>query len=138
MTTSKQIEEYLKSDDNFLGCYPHSELPPFPSILPKSIIINTDSGRGEHWVALVLTKKQCFYFDSFGVPIINVNILKYLKRYKKVTYSNQCIQYYLSSSCGLFCIAFVLYVKNKKDYFSFLSIFKDLKCNDSIVNNLLM
>ena len=58
-----QIEDYLKNDPNFLGCFPHDSLNSFstenkfPS--PKkttSIIINTDSGRGEHWVAMVLTK----------------------------------------------------------------------------------
>ena len=75
MTTSKQIEDYLESDGNFLGCFPHDKLPPFPSIFPKSIIIITDSGRGENWIAMILTKKKCFYFDSFGVPIINTNIL---------------------------------------------------------------
>jgi hypothetical protein len=138
MTTSKQIEDYLRSDGNFLGCFPHDNLPPFPSTLPKSIIINTDSGRGEHWIAMLFTKKKCFYFDSFGVPVINTNILNYVKQYKTVTYSNQCIQDYLSTSCGLFCIAFVMYVKNKKKYLSFLSIFKDLKCNDSVVKYLLM
>ena len=86
MTTSKQIEDYLKKHPNFLGCFPHDKLPPFPSI--GSIIINTDSGSGEHWVAMILTKKKCFYFDSFGVPVINTNILNYVKQYKKVTYSN--------------------------------------------------
>ena len=156
-----QIEDYLKNNPNFLGCFPHDSLNyldslgdgfkvtpnssstenKFPS--PKktrSIIINTDSGRGEHWVAMVLTKGKCFYFDSFGLPIININILNYVntKKYKTVTYSNQCIQDFQSTSCGLFCIAFVMYVKNRKDYLSFLSIFKeDLRCNDSVVKNLL-
>ena len=143
-----QIEDYLKNDPNFLGCFPHDSLNSFstenkfPS--PKkttSIIINTDSGRGEHWVAMVLTKGKCFYFDSFGLPIINTNMLNYVKnkKYKTVTYSNQCIQDFLSTSCGLFCIAFVMYVKNRKDYLSFLSIFeeKDLKRNDLVVKKLL-
>ena len=158
-----QIEYYLENDPKFLGCFPHDSLGDLrvapnsssSSILgghqtgvltrlsprkTKSIIINTDSGRGEHWVAMVLTGGKCFYFDSFGLPIINTNILNYVntKKYKTVTYSNQCIQDYLSTSCGLFCIAFVMYVKNRKDYLSFLSIFKeDLRCNDSVVKNLL-
>ena len=138
-----QIEYYLENDPNFLGCFPHDSLPSFSfsqtERKTKSIIINTDSGRGEHWVAMVLTGGKCFYFDSFGLPIINTNILNYVntKKYKTVTYSNQCIQDYLSTSCGLFCIAFVMYVKNRIDYLSFLSIFKDLKNNDSVVKNLL-
>ena len=148
-----QIEDYLKNDPNFLGCFPHDSLNYLDSfkVTPnwcnnkkrktRSIIINTDSGRGEHWVAMVLTKGKCFYFDSFGLPIINTNMLNYVKnkKYKTVTYSNQCIQDFLSTSCGLFCIAFVMYVKNRKDYLSFLSIFKeeDLKRNDSVVKKIL-
>ena len=153
-----QIEDYLKNDPNFLGCFPHDSLSKdsgdiiFDMMYNKecnnnkkrktrSIIINTDSGRGEHWVAMVLTKGKCFYFDSFGLPIINTNMLNYVKnkKYKTVTYSNQCIQDFLSTSCGLFCIAFVMYVKNRKDYLSFLSIFKeeDLKRNDLVVKKLL-
>ena len=144
-----QIEDYLKNDPNFLGCFPHDSLDDL-SVTPNwcnnkktktrsSIIINTDSGRGEHWVAMVLTKGKCFYFDSFGLPIINTNMLNYVKnkKYKTVTYSNQCIQDYLSTSCGLFCIAFIIYVKSRKDYLSFLSIFKDIKRNDSLVKYLL-
>ena len=34
---------------------------------------------GEHWVALVLKKKRCYYFDSFGVSIMNRNILRFLE-----------------------------------------------------------
>ena len=56
MTASKQIEDFLESDGNFFGCFLHDKLPPFPSIFPKSIIINTDSGRGEHWIAMILNK----------------------------------------------------------------------------------
>ena len=88
-------------------------------------------------MAMVLTKGECFYFDSFGLPIINRNMSNYVsrKKYETVTYSSQCIQDVLSTNCGLFCIAFVMYVKNREDYLSFLSIFKeeDLKRNDSVV-----
>ena len=144
-----QIEDYLKTDPNFLGCFPHDSLNSFsegikfPTPLNEkrktrsSIIINTDSGRGEHWVAMVLTKGECFYFDSFGLPIINRNMSNYVsrKKYETVTYSSKCIQDVLSTNCGLFCIAFIMYVKNREDYLSFLSIFKehDLKHNDLIV-----
>ena len=82
---------------------------------------------------MVLTKNTCFYINSFGLPIINSNILNYVNQYKKVIYSDQWIQDYLSTCCGLFCIAFVLYVKK----LSFLSLFKDLKRNDYVVESLL-
>ena len=39
---STEIEDILQTSDNFLGCFPLDELPPFPQRLPASIIVNTD------------------------------------------------------------------------------------------------
>ena len=102
------------------------------------MIINThDSTKpGEHWLGLVLLKNKCFYFDSFGLPIMNHNILKYLRMYEKVSYSNVCVQETTSVKCGQFCIAFVQNVNSKKSYEDFISKFNsvNLKLNDVIVN----
>ena len=132
------IIEYLRSENNFLGCFAYDELPPFPKEFPKTMIINTDkkSGRGIHWLGLVLTKKRSYYFDSFGLPVLNRTILKYLRNYyKQVTYSDMCIQHILSKKCGEFCIAFVKNVKCKKSYSKFVNMFNfvDLQQNDFIV-----
>ena len=132
------IIEYLRSENNFLGCFAYDELPPFPKEFPKTMIINTDkkSGRGIHWLGLVLTKKRSYYFDSFGLPVLNRPILKYLRNYyKQVTYSDMCIQHVLSKKCGEFCIAFVKNVKCKKSYSKFVNMFDfvNLMNNDTIV-----
>ena len=141
MTSSIYIESYLVEDDQFLGCFPKDKLPPFPSQFPKSLIVNTDeaSKPGEHWVALVLTHKKCFYFDSFGLPIVDFRILRFLKGYEKVSYSNTCIQDVKSNKCGQFCIAFLQNVKSKKSYMEFVNKFDvfNLKLNDDIVNYIL-
>ena len=141
MTSSLCIESYLAGDDNFLGCFPKDKLPTFPSQFPKCLIVNThvSSKPGEHWVALVLFENKCFYFDSFGLPIVDLSILKYLKRYKKVSYSNTCIQDVNSNQCGQFCIAFIQNVRSKKSYSEFVNLFDsvNLKLNDVIVNYIL-
>ena len=141
MTSSIYIESYLAEDDQFLGCFPKNKLPPFPSQFPKSLIVNTDeaSKPGEHWVALVLTNKKCFYFDSFGLPIVDFQISRFLKGYEKVSYSNTCIQDVKSNKCGEFCIAFLQNVKSKKSYMEFVNKFDvfNLKLNDEIVNYIL-
>ena len=141
MTSSIYIESYLAEDDQFLGCFPKNKLPPFPSQFPKSLIVNTDeaSKPGKHWVALVLTNKKCFYFDSFGLPIVDFQILRFLKGYEKVSYSNTCIQDVKSNKCGEFCIAFLQNVKSKKSYMEFVNKFDvfNLKLNDEIVNYIL-
>ena len=82
---SNEIEDILSYDKHFMGCYASNKLPSIQSPFPKSLIINTASSDtvGEHWVALVLHKKRCFYFDSFGLPVINDDILHFLHKYKK-------------------------------------------------------
>ena len=93
---------------------------------------------GEHWLGLVLLRKKCFYFDSFGIPIINENILNFLATYDKVTYSNICIQSATSLQCGKFCIAFVKCVRSNISYNNFLSLFErvDLNKNDKLIENI--
>ena len=120
---STEIEHNLKHDKYFMGCFASDLLPSFPNSFPKTLIINTKPSnmKGEHWVALVLKKKKCFYFDSFGVPILNDDILQFLQDYYKVTYSDVCIQSVNSEKCGKFCIAFVKTVRSKQSYSEFLS-----------------
>ena len=141
MTSSLYIESYLVGNKNFLGCFPKDKLPTFPSQFPKSLIVNThvSSKPGEHWVALVLFRNKCFYFDSFGLPIVDISILRYLKQYKKVSYSKICIQDVNSNQCGQFCIAFIQNVRSKKSYSEFVDKFDvvNVKLNDVIVNNIL-
>ena len=137
---STEIEQNLKHDAYFMGCYSPDLLPSFPNSFPRTLIINTvpSNKEGEHWVALVLKKKRCYYFDSFGVPIMNGNILKFLEGYRKVTYSNVCIQSINSEKCGKFCIAFVKSVRCKQSFSNFLSSFDfvDLACNDILIENI--
>ena len=123
---STEIENILKTSKNFLGCFPLDELPNFPQRLPASLIVNTDTsiGNGDHWLALVLEKDECFYFDSFGLPIVEEYILKFLvPHYNVVTYSDVCIQHIRSNKCGEFSILFVKHVKSKTTYDKFLSHF---------------
>ena len=111
---SIEIEQNLKHDVYFMGCYSPDLLPSSPKTYPGTLIINTvpSNKDGEHWVALLLKKKKCYYFDSFGLPIMNGNILKFLQRYRKVTYSDVCILGVYSEKCGKFCIAFVTSTTN--------------------------
>ena len=135
---STEIEDLLQTSSNFLGCFPLDGLPPFPQQLPSSIIVNTDisTGIGDHWLALVLEEDECFYFDSFGLPILEETLIRYLEPYYSfVTYSDVCIQHIESDKCGEFCILFIKHVNSKCIYEHFLSLFdqSDLFKNDLIV-----
>ena len=104
--------------------------------------MNTDSSDkgGDHWLALILNKSSVFYFDSFGIQVLNENIIKYLaQKYDKVVYNNHCIQDYRSTSCALFCIAFIERATTKAKYNSFIHSFHttELTINDLIVQRML-
>ena len=138
---SIEIEQNLKHDAYFMGYYSPDLLPSFPNSFPRTSIINTmpSNKEGEHWVALVLKKKRCYYyFDSFGLPIMNGNILKFLQGYRKVTYSDVCIQSVNSEKCGKFCIAFVKSVRCKQSFSNFLSSFDyvNLANNDILIEKI--
>ena len=142
MTSSTEIEDYLKRNTQFMGCFGTNNLPRTIPQFPCSLIINTDptTKPGDHWLGLVLTKKKSFYFDSFGLGILNIHIINFLKRYyKKVTINNECIQHIDSDKCGLYCIAFIKNVSSKISYENFISNFNfvHLRNNDKIVLSLL-
>ena len=135
---STEIEDILQTSDKFLGCFPLDELPPFPQRLPASIIVNTNISTeiGDHWLALVLDEGECFYFDSFGLPILEETLIKYLEPYySSVTYSDLCIQHIESDKCGEFCILFVKHFKSNNIYENILLQFNknNLQQNDVIV-----
>ena len=135
---SSEIRQKFMKDKTFIGCFPFDKLPAFPEKLPAKLIINTgaSSTEGEHWVALLLKPKSCFYFDSFGIPILNHEIHKFLqKKYKKVTFSTLCVQDYRSNKCGEFCIIFLKNVNSKKTYLLFLKRFSDMNLliNDKLL-----
>ena len=137
---SNEIEDILNYDKRFMGCYASNQLPSIQTPFRKSLIINTAPSHtvGEHWVALVMHKKRCFYFDSFGLPVINLDILHFLRKYKKVTYTDVCIQSTFSDYCGKFCIACIKNVHDRHSYDDFIDQFDfvNLYKNDSIVGNI--
>ena len=133
-----QIDNYLTKIESYLGTFPLDRLPDLPNKFPKSIIINTDQSNkpGDHWIAIVLTEKHAYYFDSFGLGIVDQQIRQFLlPRYSSIIFNSLCIQHILSDKCGYYCIYFVQNVHNYKSYYKFLSHFMidNLKQNDCIV-----
>ena len=109
-----------------MGCYPCDKLPPFPKELPRSLIINTDNinQSGEHWVALIFTINKAFFFDSYGVGVLENNILKYIEQgYSSYIHSVKEIQAVNSEKCGHFCIGFITKVNSVKTYANYLKEF---------------
>lgn len=88
-------------------------------------IINLDkpNGDGTHWTALICTKNECMYIDSYGTPPPEKisNTLK--KMYSKVHFSDFIIQNIKSVACGYYALAFILvYHKYKNLNYTLLQI----------------
>ena len=82
-----------------------------------NFIINmadSDQGSGTHWCALFISHNlQPFYFDSYGA-VPPKEIIKYLKQLKrKIAYSQFAIQDLKSDRCGIFSLAFLLYMNKR-------------------------
>lgn len=94
-----------------------------------NFIINmsdSNSGTGSHWVSLFISHNlQPFYFDSYGA-ICPKEIIKYLKPLKrKIAYSQFAIQDLKSDRCGIFSLAFLLYMnKRHKAQESYIDTFE--------------
>ena len=132
LNETDEIWNYLQKKKSFMGCFPSDKIPPICSF-PATMIINTadSSNAGEHWVGLYMEEKFCLYFDSFGLPVLEENIRKYLSRYyNNYVYNKICIQDIASKACGLFCIAFVKSVYSVKTYYNFIHQFEPNKHND--------
>ena len=128
---SNDIELLMRTYDNFLGCFPYDKLPKIKrSNRNWCMIINTgESGTvGEHWVALKRKGDMYYYFDSFGLPIVDRDIIKFMRDCEKVHYSKICIQDINSFKCGKFCIVFIKIVNSLIDYLNFIKCFDFMTC----------
>lgn len=138
---SDQIEQLLSDVPGFAGVYPSNHIPVVKR-RPAAYVINTapvpDRYGGDHWVAIILKHSgKGEYFDSFGLPPIEHDIVDFLKTtcYSSITYSNQMIQSPASSACGLYCVDYIRSrLLNHQSKSQFLSMYKtDFKANDQLV-----
>lgn len=104
-------------------------------INPGFYIYNLDSrsdpvqqnSLGTHWSCSVGNPTNVFYFDSYGV-VPPQEIDDFMKlRYEKYAYNNYIIQGIEAESCGHYCLAFALFIKENQRKGSFYVI-----CNDFI------
>ena len=130
--SNHEIDRILHSLPFFKGTFSSDTIPTIPIQInsPQAFIINTarQNRPGEHWVGFIINEqRKCFFFDSFGNQILNLDILYSLKRMgiDSYIYNTKEIQSIFSNSCGYFCIAFVLAWKQKIPNNIFLSLFSE-------------
>lgn len=145
MAKTSFINKTLENVSTFLGTFACDKL----TLLPKtdslvSIIVNLDKAEdpGSHWTALSIKRKghdqNCYFYDPLGSPCTNNYILQIVKRYNPLQYNKQQIQAITSRYCGIYCVAFVLFMdKGGESIESFNKMFCKtdylLSYNDKIV-----
>ena len=138
----KSIEEILKCQSSFLGCYSADELNTLSIKAPCFLIVNLDNRNmsGSHWLAIGCFENKLEIFDPLGFdifawPRLPCSLLYFLHRYsfsRRIKISKR-IQSSKSTLCGLYCI---FYIMNRpyKSFESLQSVFSSqLSLNDSIL-----
>ena len=140
MTSEKDLKKLLINSDIFIGTYSSEKLPTFPHIdsVPKAMIVNIveEGGKSGHWVAILMTKLECLFFDSTGRKLKETNLIEYLSaHYDYVVFNPNRLQHVKSDKCGQFCALFVMCVKNSCDFKKFVNSFFrcDLMKNDLVL-----
>ena len=134
--TNGELDELVEHHKikNYHGCFIDDKLP---NKLHNGYYIINLNGHS-HWCCLLKDGKKYFYFDSYGFPAseeVEEQIGEYI-------YSSNQLQNMNSSSCGYFCIAWMLYLdsrKNKESAFAdFLKLWtEDTKNNEFVLHELL-
>lgn len=85
-----------------------SEVLPHRLSNPALYILNSDSesGKGEHWCAVLYSGRECEFFDPFGMPpsfygfekILNTRVVEY------GLHNPVCVQSIMSNKCGHHCL----------------------------------
>lgn len=123
---------------NNLKVIMNDELEHYPFETGYYIINLMDSTDiGSHWVALIIEKGRCLYFDSFGVvPSLQVEEWMHQSQYK-YQFNNKIIQNLDSVNCGYFALGLIIYVikDTKKNLYDAVNSYINLFSNDNKKND---
>ena len=122
-----EIENYLKSIQNFLGVIFDDSLNQIDPRFNGFVIVNLDHshGPGTHWIALGIFEDTVEFFDPLGCDFLNwpnlpIGLLHYLFKvsFAKTVVRINRLQSSKSAVCGLYCIFYVIH----RRYFSLQKI----------------
>ena len=120
------VNKLMENFPTFQGTFPCDLLP--KSKAGMSFIVNTETSRenGQHWVAVYISQKTYYVFDSFGRSIEQFPdpFKMYMQASSKgfdVCTSKRHLQLLTSTSCGNWCL-YYLYCKHM-DYKSIFAPF---------------
>lgn len=115
---------------SFKGVFSSNNIPIF-SHYPHCFVANTDrmGYKGTHWIACYCPSRLSIeYFDPLGERP-NTDLQKYLSRFPFKLYNTYQIQSPFSSTCGHYCIYFLLMRCNRISFKESINILKTKPIN---------
>ena len=117
----------------YLGTFAANTIPKKPTPL-TCFLSNTDpqSQHGQHWVAFFVNQKgYTYYFDSYGIPPINLRHLRFCRNSSQGfwTYNRQQLLNLNSSNCGYPCVRFIIETCRTLNPVTALSAIRSLPTN---------
>lgn len=116
-------------------------LPAQITRVPACLIVNTDPSwkGGQHWLAIYIdANRNVEFFDSYGQPAEKYQLVSdFLLRHSNVWKMNtRQLQGTLSSTCGQFCIYFLLWRSRCINFENIMGSFdKSVDANDILVSS---
>jgi hypothetical protein len=124
----------------FGGVHPSNHLPQEIAKTPLCIIVNTDPSYkpGTHWLALYIDEKcKVEFFDSYGRTVDKYPFIKkFIERNNAqlIKANTHQLQGSLSSTCGQFCLYFLLWRCRGISFEKIMSSFSNsVDANDILV-----
>lgn len=140
---SNQLDNYtinklLKDYKRFKGCYMKDQLPTFePNCYYIINLQSSTDGDGTHWCSLYVLNSYAVWFDPMGhgAP-------KEIEEKFDIVYDDIDLQDYDATTCGYFCMGFIVYTYHSKNILNALKNYNrlfttNLPRNDKILKKLL-
>ena len=132
--TNFEIQKYYQNQPRFNGVYCRNNLPKI--IKDGAYVINLDeyADVGTHWIALLCSRSEFFYFDSFGVEQVLEEIKEFIGN-KNIITNIFRVEANNSMMCRYFCMGFIDFMLAGKKLTGFTNSFSpyDFNKNDDII-----
>lgn len=139
----EKLSKKLLGKKLFLGVFSANEAITDCLVPQSSLIFNTGQlgEPGIHFISIFVTKSVIYYFDSFGNQDIQRDIKRFIKKMNmRCKMLCKPIQHINSNFCGFYALAFLLWMRKKRNPYAFYDLFSStsLKSNDHLVTKFII
>jgi len=135
----EEIDDLLEDYDRFEGCFMKDtlkdELPLKDNCYYIVNLQSSTDGNGSHWCCLyVLNQRIGVWFDPMGEG----SPKEIEELFDTVVYDDRDLQDYHATTCGYFCMGFIIYTYNAKNIFKSLKNYNKLFSHNLLRNDAIL